>query len=127
LLRHLVAAGLAAVAIVAVLVLDVDRAGHAAGVGAEYRAAAVAVDRMGSPSYETVAQGRAVARLDERRSARCDTRATPATERSVDTYRSQRIAVARDGARSWSSRHASQHAGHSCRCLDLLYVDARGL
>jgi len=32
--------------LVAVLVLDVDRAGHASGVGAEYRAAAVAVDRM---------------------------------------------------------------------------------
>jgi hypothetical protein len=32
-------------ALVAVLVLDVDRAGHAAGVGAGYRAAAAAVDR----------------------------------------------------------------------------------
>jgi type I phosphodiesterase/nucleotide pyrophosphatase len=32
-------------ALVAVLVLDVDRAGHAAGVGAEYRGAAAAVDR----------------------------------------------------------------------------------
>jgi hypothetical protein len=32
-------------AFVAVLVLDVDRAGHAAGVGAAYRAAAAAVDR----------------------------------------------------------------------------------
>jgi hypothetical protein len=32
-------------AFVAVLVLDVDRAGHAAGIGAEYRAAAAAVDR----------------------------------------------------------------------------------
>jgi len=29
-----------------VLVLDVDRAGHAAGIGADYRAAAAAVDRM---------------------------------------------------------------------------------
>jgi hypothetical protein len=33
-------------AFVPVLVLDVDRAGHAAGVGDEYRAAAAAVDRM---------------------------------------------------------------------------------
>jgi hypothetical protein len=33
-------------ALVAVLVLDVDRAGHAAGVGDEYRAAAAAADHM---------------------------------------------------------------------------------
>jgi len=33
-------------ALIPVLVLDVDRAGHAFGVGAEYRAAAAAVDRM---------------------------------------------------------------------------------
>ncbi len=33
-------------ALIAVLVLDVDRAGHAAGVGDEYRAAAAAVDQM---------------------------------------------------------------------------------
>jgi hypothetical protein len=33
-------------AFVPVLVLDVDRAGHAAGIGAEYRATAAAVDRM---------------------------------------------------------------------------------
>lgn len=33
-------------ALVAVLVLDVDRAGHASGIGDEYRAAAAAADRM---------------------------------------------------------------------------------
>ena len=33
-------------ALVAILALDVDRAGHASGVGDDYRAAAVAVDRM---------------------------------------------------------------------------------
>jgi hypothetical protein len=45
-------------ALVAVLVLDVDRAGHAAGVGAEYRAAAAAVDRMLRAALSGVDLGR---------------------------------------------------------------------
>ena len=47
-------------ALVAVLVLDVDRAGHADGVGAHYRAEAAAVDRMLSRYGETVATMRKV-------------------------------------------------------------------
>ena len=44
--RILPALARAGAAFVPVLVIDVDRAGHASGVGAEYRAAAADVDRM---------------------------------------------------------------------------------
>jgi hypothetical protein len=45
-------------AFVPVLVLDVDRAGHAAGVGDEYRAAAAAVDRMLRVAFAGIDLGR---------------------------------------------------------------------
>lgn len=45
-------------AFVPVLVLDVDRAGHAAGIGDEYRAAAAAVDRMLRAAFAGIDLGR---------------------------------------------------------------------